>query len=194
MFAPRLERDRAIVAVELRPGNPEVVRGAVVHHGEACREEDPPLATWLPGDGQFDLPEGASEVLRRGASLSARILYRKTWILDGKPARDRSQLALQFARGRTVGLEHRNLEAGASTILEEAVRLVAVFPRGARGDSLRLESTRPGKDREPLLAIERFDPDWRAKYVLSPPLDLEAGTRLEAVQGGFWIDSLSSAR
>jgi len=27
--------------------------------------------------------------------------------------------------------------------------------------------------------------------VLSPPLELEAGTRLEAVLGGFWIDYLA---
>ncbi len=191
VFPAHLEKDRALVAVELRPGNEAIVRGAVVYHGDTCRVEDRPLATWLPGDGAFDMPEGAAEVLRRGASLSARILYRKTWLMDGKPARDRSRLALHFAQGRTAALAHVNLEAGTAKTFERPVRVVSVFPRGPRGASLRLEAARPGRDPDRIFAIERFDPDWRAKYVLSPPLELEAGTRLDAVLGGFWIDYLA---
>jgi hypothetical protein len=191
VFPARLESDRALVAVELRPGNEAIVRNAVVYRGDTCREEDRPLATWLPGDGAFEMPEGAAEVLRRGASLSARILYRKTWLMDGQPARDRSRLALRFVKGRTAALAHLNLEAGASATLERSVRVVSVFPRGPRGASLRLEAARPGRVADGIIAIERFDPDWRAKYVLSPPLELPAGTRLEAVQGGFWIDCLT---
>jgi hypothetical protein len=167
------------------------VRSAVVYHGDTCRDEDRPLATWLPGDGAFEMPAGTAEVLRRGASLSSRILYRKTWLMDGKPARDRSRLALHFAKSPPAALAHVNLEAGNGTTLERGVRVVSVFPRGPRGASLRLEAARPGRGPDRILAIERFDPDWRAKYVLSPPLELEAGTRLDAVLGGFWVDYLA---
>jgi len=191
VFPARLERDRAIVAVELLPGNESIVRSAVVYHGDTCRDEDRPLATWLPGDAAFEMPEGTAEVLRRGASLSARILYRKTWLMDGEAARDRSRLALHFAKRRPAALAHVNLEAGTGKTFERAVRVVAVFPRGPRGASLRLEAARPGRNRDRIFAIERFDPDWRAKYVLSTPLELEAGSRLEAMLGGFWIDYLA---
>ena len=191
VFPARLEKDWAIVAVELRPGNESMVRSAVVYHGDTCRDEDRPLATWLPGDGAFEMPAGAAEVLRRGASLSARILYRKTWLMDGKPARERSRLALRFAKGRPATLAHVSLEAGSGKTFDRAVRVVSVFPRGPRGASLRLEAARPGRDQDRIFAIERFDPDWRAKYVLSTPLELPAGTRLEAVVGGFWIDYLA---
>ena len=81
-----------------------------------------------------------------------------------------------------------SLAAGAGTTFERAVRLVAVFPSGPRGAPVSLEAARPGRDTERVLAIERFDPDWRAKYVPAPALALPAGTRLTATQGAFWID------
>ena len=190
VFPMHLEKGRALVSVELRPGNEAIVRSAVIYNGDSCREQDRPLATWLPGDGAFEMPRGSAEVLRGGASLSARILYRKTWLLDGKPARDRSRLALRFAKEPTAALAQVSLEAGTGTTFARPVRVVAVFPRGAHGASLRLDAVRPGGGRDQVLAIERFDPDWSAKYALSPPRELEAGTRLEAVQGGFWIDYL----
>ena len=190
VFPLHLDKNRALVSVELRPDNETIVRSAVIYRGDSCREEDAPLATWLPGDGAFDMPQGSAVVLRRGVSLSARILYRKTWLLDGKPARDRSRLALRFAKDRTVALAQLSLEAGTPSTLARAVRVTSVFPRGVRGASLRLDAVRPGGDRSSILTIERFDPDWSAKYALAVPLELPAGTRLEAVLGSFWIDYL----
>jgi hypothetical protein len=194
VFPHHLEADRAVAAIELWPGNAEVVRSAVIYQGDTCPENDRPLATWLPGQGAFEVPEGAAEVLSRGASLRARILYRKTWRLEGKLARDRSRLALRFAQGRAARLAHVSLEAGAGTTLERAVRVVAVFPRGPREAPLTLLARRPGGEAQPIFAVESFDPDWREKYVLSPPLDLPAGTRLEAAEGGFWVDYLAPTR
>ena len=190
VFPMHLDKDRALVSVELRPGNESIVRSAVIYHGDSCREEDRPLATWLPGDGAFEMPQGSAEVLRRGASLSARILYRKTWLLDGKPARDRSRLGLGFAKGRTLTLAQMRLDAGTGTTFARPVRVIAVFPRGPREASVRLEAVRPGGNRSPILTIERFDPDWSAKYALAAPLELPAGTRLEGFEGSFWIDYL----
>ena len=190
VFPMHLDEDRALVSVELRPGNESILRSAAIYHGDSCRAERPPLATWLPGDGAFEMKQGAAEVLRRGVSLSARILYRKTWLLDGKPARDRSLLALRFAKGRTAALAQLSLEAGTPRTLTRELRVISVFPRGARGASLRLDAVSPGGDRRSILTIERFDPDWSAKYALAAPLDLPAGTRLEAIEGSFWIDYL----
>lgn len=188
VFPVRLSADRPLAAVELRPGNESIVRSAVISIGDTCRESDWPVATWLPGDGAFEMPEGTAEVLHRGASLAARIQYRKPWRLQGQPARDRSRVALRFAEGREAPLAHVSLAAEAGTTFERAVRLVAVFPRGPRGAPLSLEASPPGKETERVLAIERFDPDWQAKYVRAPALALPAGTRLTATQGAFWID------
>jgi len=188
VFPVRLPADRPLAAIELRPGNEPIVRGAVIYFGDTCREGDRPVATWLPGDGAFEMPEGTAEVLHRRASLSARIHYRKTWRLDGKPARDRSRIALRFAAGRPKPLAHVNLAAGSATTFERAVQLVAVFPLGPRGAPVSLEAEKPGRETERVLAIERFDPDWRAKYVPAPALPLPAGTRLTAASGAFWID------
>jgi hypothetical protein len=193
VFRVRLMQDRAVVALELRPGNLAVVRSAILYASETCPDADRPLATWLPGDAAFEMPPGTAERVRRGASLSARILYKKPWSLDGKTVRDRSRLALRFAKGRTAALAHLKLEAGRSVTLARAARLVSAFPDAARGAGLRLEVRRPGQRAEPLLSIDRFDPDWRAKYVLLRPPELPAGTRLEAVSGGFWIDSIEWA-
>ena len=193
VFPVRLPADRSLAAIELRPGNASIVRSAVVYLGDTCREGDPPVATWLPGDGAFEMPEGTADVLQRGVSLAARIRYRKTWQLDSKPARDRSRIALRFAEGRKARLAHVSLAAGTGTTFERAVRLVAVFPNGPRGAPLSLEATRPGQGKERVLAIERFDPDWRAKYVPTRALPLPAGTRLTAAAGAFWIDYVAEA-
>ena len=183
VFPVRLPADRPLAAIELRPGNESIVRGAVIYVGNTCREGDRPVATWLPGDGAFEMPEGTAEVLRRGASLSARIHYRKPWRLDGKPASDRSRIALRFAQGRAAPLAYVNLAAGGRTTFERAVRVLAVFPTGPRGAPVSLEAEKPGTGTESVLAIERFDPDWRAKYVPAPALALPAGTRLDRRAG-----------
>ena len=164
------------------------MRSAVLFHGDTCREGARPLATWLPGDGALEMPEGTAEILRRNDSLSARIFYKKPWLLDGKTVRDRSRLALRFGKGRRAALAHLDLEAGSSTTFTRGVRIVSVLPRGPRGASLRLDAARPGRDPDAVLAIDRFDPDWSAKYALRSPLELPAGTRLFAHAGGFWID------
>jgi hypothetical protein len=190
VFEARLPGDRALAAVRLQPGPESILRSATVYVGDGCDEEEPPLATWLPGDGAFELPGGAAQVLRRGAPLSARILLRKAWSHQGRVFRERSRLGLYFAKGRTSRLEHVNLAPGAATTFRRAVRIVALFPRGPRGTPAGLEALRPGGSRQRLFAIERLDPDWRAKYVLDPPLELGAGTRLLAAEGGFWIDYL----
>jgi hypothetical protein len=191
VFPVRLPADRPLAAIELRPGNQSIVRGAVIYVGDTCREGDRPVATWLPGDGPFEMPEGTAEVLRRGTSLSARIHYRKPWRLDGKPAGDRSRIALRFAEGRAVPLAHVNLAAGSSMTFERAVRVLAVFPIGPLGAALSLEAENPARETVRVLAIERFDPDWRAKYVPAPAITLPAGTRLTAAQGDFWIDYMT---
>jgi hypothetical protein len=187
-FGGAAAKDRRLAAIELWPDNESIVRSAAVYRGRACDEAERPLATWLPGDGAFVVPGGAHELLRRGEPLSARISYRKTWTLLGKPARDRSRLALTFAKRRSTTLTSVNVAPGRDATLRTAVGVVAVFPRGPKGATLRLEASRPGREREPLLVIERFDPDWRAKYVLEEPRELPAGARLEAIGGGFWVD------
>jgi hypothetical protein len=188
-FEPRLPGDRLLAAVALRPGNPSLVRRAVIYRGDACRE-GAPLATWLPGDAAFEMPKGAAEFVRGGALLSARILYRKPWRLDGRSAGDRSRLALRFAHAGTPVLRHLELEDGRARAFPRGARVVAVFPSGSKGTSLRLEAAGPRGAPEPVFVAEAFDPSWAAKYVRQEALGLAAGTRLVAVSGDFWVDYL----
>ncbi len=113
VFPVRLSAERPLAAIELRPGNASIVRSAVIYLGDTCREGDRPVATWLPGDGAFEMPEGTAEVLHRGASLSARIQYRKPWRLQGQPARDRSQRRPPL-RGRSRGAPRAREPRGRS--------------------------------------------------------------------------------
>ena len=111
-----LPEDRAVTAIEVRPGNPRVV-----HHTFAyidvrglgrSRDRDDPgpgyscfsgfsgdrifgaLGGWAPGNEPHPFGEGVGLTLPRGADVVVQVHYHPS----GKPEKDRTRLGFHFAR------------------------------------------------------------------------------------------------
>ena len=82
-----------------KPGTPAIVRSAtlLLKSGSGAPRE---LGTWVPGQDQ---PVQLSAPLRvpAGASLVARILYKRTWKYEGQAMTDASTIGLYFAESAT---------------------------------------------------------------------------------------------
>src|SRR5262245_40879013 len=78
---------RWVRAIDLLPGNPAIVRSAVI---SLKGSPDRVLARWLPGQEPVPLDGDAAFRLPAGAELVARIRYKKTWSYEGKAMTDTS--------------------------------------------------------------------------------------------------------
>ena len=86
---------RSINAVDLLPGQPAMVRSAtlLLKTADGTTRE---LASWLPGRGAA-VPLASPVVVANGASLVARIFYKRTWKYEGQDLTDTSTMGLYFA-------------------------------------------------------------------------------------------------
>ena len=94
---------RDIAAVDLLPGTPAMVRSAVLllkTPDGATRE----LAVWMPGRGAA-VPLTSPVRLASGASIVARLTYKRTWKYEGQDLADQSTVGLYFigAGKKTTG-------------------------------------------------------------------------------------------
>jgi hypothetical protein len=89
---------REIGAVDLLPGNPAIVRSAVLQlktAGGATRD----LGTWMPGRTSA-IALAAPVKVAAGASLVVKIEYRRTWKYEGQVLTDTSTIGLYDAARR----------------------------------------------------------------------------------------------
>ena len=94
---------RWVRAVDLLPGNPSVVRSAVIYmkgaetSGSTAPAPERVLALWLPGQNAEPLEGHVAFRLPAGAELGVRIHYKKTWQFVGQALTDRSTVGVYFA-------------------------------------------------------------------------------------------------
>jgi hypothetical protein len=90
-----IDRPRSAIAIDLLPGNPAIVRDAVIslRSGDA-RERT--LATWVPRQRPQRIVLKPPVRLVPGSEIVARIHYKKTWKYEGQPMADRSTIGLYF--------------------------------------------------------------------------------------------------
>jgi hypothetical protein len=101
VLATGLTRNRTIRAIDVLPGNPPIVRDAVVYlKGPANGAPGKLLATWMAGQEPSPLT-GSGARLPAGAELVLRVHYKKTWKHEGTAMSDRSTVGLYFAERAT---------------------------------------------------------------------------------------------
>jgi hypothetical protein len=192
---------RWVRAVDLLPGNPAIVRSAII---SLKGSPDRVLARWLPGQDPMALDGGAAFRLPAGAQLVARIRYKRTWSYEGKELADRSTIGVYFAPATdareltTLALPPQTLpiEKGKSFsfswTIDQDVQAFAIDPSEVPDDvSLQMEAVAADGSRTPLVRfVTRAD--WTRRYWLSKPLTLPKGTRIE-VTGTMEDADLTSA-
>jgi hypothetical protein len=196
--------DRWVQAVEVRPS----ARAAVHHVVVYIREKDD---IWTKGPTKSDILEiytpgtspavwkpGQAKKVPAGADLVFQIHYTPT----GKAVSDRTSAGVIFAREEpkervlTVQLGNSSFAippgradypVSVQGTLPHDATLLSFFPHmHLRGSGFEYKIIPPKGPPVMLLHVEHYNFFWQLSYVLSEPLKLRAGTRLEAVG---WFDN-----
>jgi len=184
--------DRWIQAMEVAPGASDVVHHVLIAIKEKAGgiDERSYLAVYVPGDTPSIYPEGYAKRLPAGATLIFQLHYTP----NGKERRDRSSLALVFAKEPpqfevvtdAVANDEFEIPPGASAhevrdarVLTEDTGLISLFPHmHMRGKDFRFVAYYPDGSEQELL-FSHYDFLWQESYILPDPLLLPAGTKLE---------------
>jgi peroxiredoxin/mono/diheme cytochrome c family protein len=200
---PGFKEDRWIQRAEARAG-----AAAVVHHivvfivpkGEFFNPEAPGavLCGTAPGDMPMDLPDGLAKKVPAGAKL----IFQMHYTPNGKACRDRSSVAMIFAKGPPrhrvltkpvystsfitrlekipAGAENYKMEAEHE--FERDAHLLHFMPHmHLRGKDFLYEAIYPDGKKEILLSVPRYNFGWQSVYRLADPVTMPKGAKLHCV-------------
>ena len=106
---------RWLRAVDVRPGDPTVVRSATVSlapgTSAGASPLEVPLALWVPGDAPVPTAEATGFMLPPDARLTLRVHYKKTWQRERDVVRDLSTVGLYFAAGMATSIQAATMDA-----------------------------------------------------------------------------------
>ncbi len=176
-----------IKAADLMPGNPSMVRDAVI-----SIDNGPVLALWQPGGDTISAPSGAAFRLAPGAKLHLQIHYKKHFDQEQNAVSDKSTVGLYFTEPPPSGRELQSFaidspksagNAGASAPFEntlpKAARIVALRPMLDRAyESLSVDAITPSGATVPLLRLRGPRPQWFQRYWLQEPVELASGSKI----------------
>ncbi len=194
--------DRWVQSVEVRPS----MRTAVHHVVVYIREKDEPmiegfttsdiLEVYTPGTSPAIWKPGQAKKIPAGAHLVIQVHYTPT----GKPVSDRTSVGIVFARAepkeRVITIQignsrfsippgNPNYPVSRWGTLPHDATLLSFFPHmHLRGKAFEYQIIPPHGPPITLLSVKNYNFYWQLSYVLSEPLKLKAGTRLE-VTGYF---------
>jgi hypothetical protein len=193
-----LTEDKWVQAIEVRPGNRQVVHHILVF---VQSKENSDLAEFagglegyfgimVPGEDPTVFPEGCAKKLPAGS----RIVFQIHYTPIGEAQEDRSSVGLVFAKEKpkremiTKGIHNENLKIPpgaanhvetASWTAEEDIEIHSYLPHlHLRGKSFRYEAIYPDKRTEVLLDVPKYDFNWQTQYRPREPKFLPKGTRI----------------
>jgi peroxiredoxin len=193
------KEDMWVQAAEAVPGDRSVVHHIIVYvnDSKANRPGERPrpmhFTGYAPGDAPSVFPEGTAKKIPAGADLLFQVHYTPV----GQVKTDRSKLGLVFAKTKptreafTVGIANPDLLlpartddiAVASTMITQGnARLLSLFPHmHLRGKDFKFTITRPNESPQVVLSVPAYDFGWQTYYVLSDPMELPKGTRVDCL-------------
>ena len=182
-----LTRDGLVRGFDFKPGNARVARAAFF----SVAGTNQYLGGWTPWHASTELPEGVAYRIPARARIAVEVLYSGTT----GPVTDIPQLGLYTVPSARSGLVTTSLlrpvapvgAAGPGGRFVAELRfpsrraLVSMrpeLPLGVR--SLEVKLLRPDGSREVLLWIRRVRQDWPTPFVFRQPVELAAGSVLQA--------------
>ncbi len=173
-------------ALQFDPADRRVAQWAAVYEAGTGRW----LGGWTPISPVTSLPDGIATVLPARAKLLVEVGYRGTT----EAVTGAGSLGLYFSKAKptavtsaiSVASSGISLPAGATgqrvrveKALTQDSMVGMLWPElGAGGQSLEVTAVRPNGMLEPMLWVEKYQPQWRSPYVLREPVALPAGTRV----------------
>jgi peroxiredoxin len=193
------KEDMWVQAAEAVPGDRSVVHHIIVYVNDpkANRPGERPrpmhFTGYAPGDAPSVFPEGTAKRIPAGADLLFQVHYTPT----GQVKTDRSKLGLVFSKTKptreafTVGIANPDLLLPAKTddiavassmVTDGNARLLSLFPHmHLRGKDFKFTFTKPHASPQVLLSVPAYDFGWQTYYVLSDPMELPKGTRIDCL-------------
>ncbi len=191
---PGWETEKWIVATEARPGNRAVVHHNVVwvQAGPATASEPTEAIAWYgPGFSPFYCSPGTAMYVPARAKLRFSMHY----TANGVAQSDRSMVGIRFADPATVQKLVRipymtdrrlkippgdpNYEVNNERSVWHNSLIYGLLPHmHLRGKSFLCEAEYADGQREVLLDVPRYDPNWQLRYVFAEPKLLPAGSKL----------------
>jgi mono/diheme cytochrome c family protein/thiol-disulfide isomerase/thioredoxin len=196
-----LPEDRWVRAIEVQPGDRNVVHHALIHLAGADEAAGDPRDTaaeerggfwgeYVPGQNTLVYPTGFAKRLPKGARLKFQMHYTP----NGTATTDRTRVGVLYATEppehevRVAGIVNARISIppGAADHREEAslrlpfdATIMGFLPHlHVRGKACRYELVRGDGSRTTLLDIPRYDFNWQLLYRLHEPLGLHAGDML----------------
>jgi mono/diheme cytochrome c family protein len=200
---PGFTEDRWVERAEARPGAPAVVHHIIVFivpKGELLNPDGPGslLCGTAPGDMPLILQPGFAKKVPAGARLVFQVHYTP----NGKAYKDRSSVAIVFAKGpprhRVLTKPVHNpsflthfdkIPAGADNypieaeyVLGKDAHIIGYMPHmHLRGKDFLYEAFYPDGRHQTLLSVPRYEFAWQSVYRCTEPVPLPRGTRLHCL-------------
>lgn len=198
----KLDEDRWIQAVEIRPTAKEVVHHVLVFTAPAKTgfELFPPkprggeasgfFAAYVPGNSAQIFPEGFGKKLAKGSRLVFQIHYTP----NGTATKDQLEIAFKYAPAKpekelkVFGLANPKFEIppgddnyknSAEIKLPFDVTLTGLMPHmHVRGKACKYVAELPDGTKKVLLEVPHYDFNWQLGYKLAEPMELKKGTKI----------------
>jgi len=205
----RLSEDKWVQAIEIQPGDREVLHHMLVYVQLPGRKESSRMddlldelggywAVYVPGNATLVYPPGFAKRLPKGAKLRCQIHYAP----NGRATRDRSRIGVVYAAQppqhevHVVGVANLRLRIppGAKHHHEEAalrvpcdIQVLSLLPHmHVRATACRYRVVGEGDKSRPLLDIPRYDPNWQLLYRYHEPQPIAKG---ETIKFTAWYDN-----
>jgi len=199
---PGFTEDKWVSAVEIQPGNRQVVHHVLMFAGkgeEALRQFAGGAlgydAGYVPGQRVAPYPPGMARRIDAGSELIFQVHYTpigseqfdqsRVGMLFVDPADVRREVRTSAAVSRRLEIpphaaSHR-VEAQSRPLEHDAELLLMAPHMHFRGKSFNYELELPNGERQMLLDVPRYDFNWQTAYRLAKRLTLPAGTRIRCV-------------
>ena len=198
-----LKEDKWVQAIEIRPGQRDVVHHVIVSirsDQQSFDERDGYWGAYVPGNSTLIYPDGFARLLLKGAKLRFQMHYTP----NGTATEDSTRIGLVFSKKppkhqvKVVGIANgkikipphaENHEETASIRAPRDAQILSFLPHmHLRGKAARYELlTSDGK--ETLLDIPRYDFNWQLIYRLAEPKMIRAG---DTIRFTGWFDNSAS--
>jgi hypothetical protein len=186
-----LPEDKWIRAVEVRPGDRQVLHHVVAFLGDGASVPTAIpdfLAVWAVGTSPAVYPEGTGRLVKKNATLRMNMHYHTY----GEAATDQTRIGLYFSdkepekaiNGQFAGTVNFRIPANeddyqvdARYVVDEDVQLISFFPHmHTRGKSMKYTATYPDGSSEILLDVPDYDFNWQWFYYPEEAVTLPEGT------------------
>ena len=195
-----LPEDKWVQAIEVRPGQIDVVHHVIVSvrtDKGRIDERDGYWGAYVPGNSTLVYPEGYARFLPKGAKLRFQMHYTPT----GTATEDSTRIGVIFAKEpprhevKVAGISNgkisipphaENHPEFASLRLPHDVQVLSFLPHmHLRGKAARYELL-TASGTEMLLDIPRYDFNWQLLYQLAEPRTLRQG---DSIRFTGWFDN-----